>query len=291
VPTLIPKENITQFEVSIFQDPTSAYRSAPFWSWNDKLEPEELHRQIGEMKRAGLGGFFMHTRQGLGTPYMGEEFLDAVEVTVEEAKVQGLEAWCYDENGWPSGTANGVVPALGVAYQQKSLEGIKVTSQDSEAYVASLKQDADFMYLLVRQDNDQQWRIMRDASSESTDGVATADWEEGIAVMCRVNPYYIDILSENAMEAFLQACHEVYYQRLGDRFGEGGIPGIFTDEFKFSGIPWSPDLERDYNERYGEPMAHAVGWLFTEVREDPAALEVAYQSRYQFWRLVSDRFR
>ena len=36
------------------------YQSIPFWSWNDKLEPEELRRQIRAMKKAGIGGFFMH---------------------------------------------------------------------------------------------------------------------------------------------------------------------------------------------------------------------------------------
>ncbi len=38
------------------------YRLAPFWSWNDDLDSQELRRQIQEMKQAGLGGFFMHSR-------------------------------------------------------------------------------------------------------------------------------------------------------------------------------------------------------------------------------------
>ena len=32
-------------------------RPVPFWSWNDKLEPDELRRQIGAMQDAGMGGF------------------------------------------------------------------------------------------------------------------------------------------------------------------------------------------------------------------------------------------
>ena len=48
------------------------YQSIPFWSWNDKLEPEELRRQIRAMKKAGIGGFFMHARGGLMTEYLGE---------------------------------------------------------------------------------------------------------------------------------------------------------------------------------------------------------------------------
>lgn len=285
---MLPKEardqrvHRDQFEELIFHNPPAAYRSTPFWSWNEKLEPEELRRQIGEMKRAGLGGFFMHTRQGLLTPYMGEEFLDAVETAAEEAKAQGLEAWCYDENGWPSGTANGVVPALGASYQQKSLEGIRVEREDAWQQVEALRQDPDFLYLLVRRENEQQWRVQEAA-------VVLDDWDVAVAVMCRVNPYYIDILSENAMEAFLQACHDVYYQRMGDRFGGGGMPGIFTDEFKFSGVPWSVDLDQAYSMRYGDSIANAIGWLLTKA--DESMKDAAYRVRYQFWYLVSERFR
>jgi hypothetical protein len=43
------------------------YRPIPIWSWNNKLEPEELKRQINDMKNAGIGGFIMHARTGLAT--------------------------------------------------------------------------------------------------------------------------------------------------------------------------------------------------------------------------------
>ena len=81
------------------------YQSIPFWSWNDKLEPEHLRKQIRDMKAAGIGGFFMHARGGLLTEYMGEDWMKAVEACIDEAKKQDMNAWCYDENGWPSGFA------------------------------------------------------------------------------------------------------------------------------------------------------------------------------------------
>ena len=42
-----------------------SYGSIPFWSWNDRLEEEELRTQIRRMKELGMGGFFMHARGGL----------------------------------------------------------------------------------------------------------------------------------------------------------------------------------------------------------------------------------
>ena len=53
-----------------FAFPGSAWRGKPFWAWNGKLEPEELRRQIRVMRRMGMGGFFMHARVGLATPYL-----------------------------------------------------------------------------------------------------------------------------------------------------------------------------------------------------------------------------
>ena len=82
-------------------------RPVPFWSWNDKLEPDELRRQIGAMQDAGMGGFFMHARGGLETEYLSEDWFRAVEASVDEAKKRGMQAWCYDENGWPSGRKTG----------------------------------------------------------------------------------------------------------------------------------------------------------------------------------------
>ena len=81
--------------------------SIPFWSWNDKLEEAELRRQINNMKKLNMNGFFMHARAGLETEYLSDEWFDAVNVCIDEAKKLGMEAWCYDENGWPSGFAAG----------------------------------------------------------------------------------------------------------------------------------------------------------------------------------------
>ena len=85
------------------------YGSIPFWSWNDKLEPNELRRQIRNMHELEMRGFFMHARGGLMTEYMSDEWFECIDACVDEAKKLGMEAWAYDENGWPSGFAGGKV--------------------------------------------------------------------------------------------------------------------------------------------------------------------------------------
>ncbi len=97
------------------------YRPIPFWSWNEKLDVKETKRQVYEMHKAGIGGFFMHARGGLETEYMSEEWFSNVEAAIEAAEECNMSAWAYDENGWPSGFGNGIVNGWGVEYQQKYL--------------------------------------------------------------------------------------------------------------------------------------------------------------------------
>ena len=59
-----------------FENDLNQWKPIPFWSWNDKLEPEELCRQIDWMKKNEIGGFFMHARGGLQTPYMEADEYD-----------------------------------------------------------------------------------------------------------------------------------------------------------------------------------------------------------------------
>ena len=52
------------WNTGVFGNPTSEYRGAPLWSWNKKLELDQLLRQIDCMKEMGLGGFHIHSRIG-----------------------------------------------------------------------------------------------------------------------------------------------------------------------------------------------------------------------------------
>ncbi len=93
----------------LFRSPTSDYRSAPFWAWNGELTPEECRRQIGVFRQMGFGGFHMHARAGLITPYLSDAYMECVRVCCEEARKEGMLAWLYDEDRYPSGPAGGIV--------------------------------------------------------------------------------------------------------------------------------------------------------------------------------------
>ena len=66
------------------------FRSAPFWAWNGDLQEAELRRQVRVFKEMGCGGFFIHSRDGLATPYMGKKWFDCVAAVMDEAVKNGL---------------------------------------------------------------------------------------------------------------------------------------------------------------------------------------------------------
>jgi len=128
---------------SEFRNPSTTYRGAPFWAWNDRLQVSELTRQVKDMRAHGMGGFFMHSREGLETPYLSPEWMDCICQTVQAAKEAGMNAWLYDEDRWPSGFAGGRVPAAGGdAFRAKLLTLEKTTQLPSDAPPSSLGKGA-----------------------------------------------------------------------------------------------------------------------------------------------------
>ena len=106
---LYPKNQMPRLSDELFRHPTSEYRAAPFWAWNCKLEKDELLRQLDVLRQMGMGGAHMHVRTGMGTPYLSDEFMSLIKGCIDKCKADGMLAWLYDEDRWPSGAAGGIV--------------------------------------------------------------------------------------------------------------------------------------------------------------------------------------
>ena len=109
---------MNDFNLTNFENPDSRFRGLPFWAWNTDVTPEKVISQVAAFAEMGFGGFIIHSRKGLRTPYMGEHFMEMVALSIKEAKKLGLRVWLYDEDGWPSGSAGGKV-TVEKKYRQK----------------------------------------------------------------------------------------------------------------------------------------------------------------------------
>ncbi|MBR4415436.1 MAG: hypothetical protein IKS67_01615, partial [Victivallales bacterium] len=248
------------------RNPESMYRPVPFWSWNEKLSPEELRWQIQEMKKVGLGGFFMHARGGLQTGYLSDEWMDCVKACLDEAAKLDMNAWLYDENGWPSGFGGGLVNGLGINYQQKYLRHEIIDAADAagrEHTIAFYSEDGSKL-------------LGKELPAGTT----------GKVLRCYflVNQYYVDNLDAKIVAEFIRVTHQHYYETLPAEL-RSHLRGIFTDEPQLSrnGLLWSFVLEDEYEKEYGRKLLPELPLLFTELPGFEAM-------RVRFWRLCAKLF-
>lgn len=249
-------------------NPPAENRSLPFWSWNDVLDPQELRRQIREMAKAKVGGYFMHARSGLKTTYLGEPWFASIAAGLEEGRKEGLLPWAYDEEGWPSGFAGGKVTALGDAYHARGLRMQIAASVDELAHAENL---------LGLYAHTQGFAQVYPLDAVPSDAVVTGY----IAMTHSVSPYYIDILNPITTKAFIEATHEQYYKQFGDKMPEG----FFTDEPRLSEgpVPWSYIMVEEFQKDHGYNLLALLPALYLDCEGYEAV-------RTDFWATVSRLF-
>jgi hypothetical protein len=277
---LYPKNSSPAIDPALFANPTAEYRGTPFWSWNCKLDRARLLRQIEHLKAMGMGGFHIHSRVGLATEYLGEEFLGHVRACVEKAKSENMLAWLYDEDRWPSGSAGGLVTKE-ARFRQKHLlmtvdaapAGRDQLGQPGEPallgrYAVAIADGCLSSYRRLKPDEQQQegerlWHAFLRTSIRSS-------WYN--------NYTYVDTLSKPAIDKFIALTHERYHAAVGAEFGRT-IPSIFTDEPQFQPydppcrasdiedlvLSWTDDLAATYQAAWKEDILDFLPELFWEL--------------------------
>lgn len=220
------------------------WRPAPFWSWNDKLQEGELRRQIREMADKGWGGYFMHSRVGLVTGYLSDDWMSLVRACAEEAEATNTWAWLYDEDKWPSGFAGGIIPEKDPSFRTRWLVLLRkeeIAPDDS---------------VLV----ETEWQGIQYAICRRVSPLGMV-WFNGTC--------YVDLMNPEAVKAFIESTHEAYKKAVGEFFGRE-IPGIFTDEPAYTFptnvpfVPWSDYLPEYFRSLKGYDILNHLEQLFFE---------------------------
>ena len=266
-----------------FDNPENQFRGTPFWAWNAALEPEKLRQQIREMKQMGFGGFFMHSRTGLRTPYLGEKWFECIHSCIDEAEKLNMDAWLYDEDRWPSGAAGGFVTADDrfKARHLKFCPGDSIPENTKLIARFALKTNgAKLEAKKLLQENELPPEGMT-LYSFYREYMACSSWYNGET--------YLDTLNPAAVEKFIEVTHEVYKKECGDKFGKS-VPGIFSDEPCYihgdasDRMPWTDDLPEKFKERYGYDLLEYLPELFFDIE-----LEVS-RARHDYFDLLSALF-
>ena len=314
---LYKKNSAKKLDDSLFKSPTAEYRGTPFWSWNDKLDKDELCWQIEQLKEMGFGGFHMHSRSGMATPYLSDEFMDLVRACTDKAKKEEMLSYLYDEDRWPSGAAGGIVTKE-QKHRQKYLTLTPEVNETAETSTAILPDKNGFSdvkaavtacaeagkcYLLAVFD------IVLDADGYlqkgkmiSPDAVAEGNkWYAYVYTAHSTGRFngqaYADTLSKETIAEFIRVTYEAYERAVGDEFDKT-VPSIFTDEPQFKSsaplpfaesltpvtVPWTTDLPETYAAAYGRDLVADLPEIFWDMKDQPA------RARYCFRDHLCTRF-
>ena len=209
------------------------YKPIPFWSWNGELDENKLTEQIEWMHKAGIGGFFMHARGGLTTPYLGDKWFSCVKACIDKAKELNMEAYAYDENGWPSGFVGG-----------KLLEDI----ENHDMYVDCKKGEYDPKAVVSY--------ILKD-----NELIKVKEGKDCYNIYITPSNSTVDILNPKVVDQFINETHEKY-KDLDQKTKY--LKGFFTDEPQYArwGIPFTKVLKEYFDKKYNSDVIENIGLLF-----------------------------
>ena len=287
---------------SVFKNPPIEYRASPFWSWNCRVTKELIKKQLLYLKEMGFSGGQMHSRTGMDVPYLSDEFMELVRYCVDESKKDGLLAWIYDEDRFPSGAAGGIVTKT-PRFRQRTL---LLTTEDHMSEMKPKEEAVEngepyfcYAYDIVLNSAGEL------ASYRRIEPEETAVGTKWYTYCCPTpksgwynNETYVDTLSKEAMDRFISVTHERYKEVVGDEFGKT-IRTVFTDEPQFAvkgtfayadsrenvRIPWTPKLEELYREHYDADIANTLPELFWNREGGEISLH-----RYRFHDFVCELF-
>jgi len=236
----------------------------------------------------------MHSRCGLNTEYLGDDWFDLTNIVADASKEEGLEAWLYDEDRWPSGSAGGKV----TEEPQYGMKSLYLFECDPDKFVWDDEVIRAFATMVLSDGISigGYREIFRDSAQDDTDGVWEEIGEGSPKILCfKIIPdtpssnyngnTYIDTMNRAAVERFIEITHEEYRKKCGERLGTS-IKGIFTDEphrgtamgnlkemdgMRSCSTFYTDDIFAEFQKRYGYDVATMLPELFYRLHGEPMA--------------------
>ena len=268
--------------------------------------PEAQDALIQSLLLQGFGG--MVTNVSIEDYLMSDAKWAAFTRAVHEAKGAGMALWLYDERGYPSGLAGGVVMKGHPEWQARGLLIAETTSDGGEVslelppgelvaavalpvqeWTASLEEAVDLTGhiekgLLSWDAPTGSWHLLaitEDYLYENTHAAVS---------LCDKLPY-IDLLSPEPTARFLEVTHDAYAERLGSDLGqwftatftdEPSLMGVFMRPQPYSVLPWASCLPVEFKRRRGYDIAPVLPALIVD------GIPGAKSVRYDFWLTVGE---
>ena len=296
-----------------FVDPPRDFSPMPFWFWNGKMEGPKIQAEIRDMASQHVYGSFLHARDGLETPYLSDEWWNAIGAGLEQAKRSGFEFNFVDEYDWPSGEVRNVwmpghhqseILAQHPEFRMKTLAYSTQTVQGPQSVNIAVEPDTQSVVAVrwISQGHvDGSSLTLLD--SKITNGRVQWSVPDGtwVVLQFHLEPAmgfdggFVDLMNPDAMKLFFQMTYEQYYRHFQPYFG-GTIHYSFSDHEGDYGyrIAWTPKLFDAFQQRNGYDLRTVLPLLIydggdrtTKVRADYLSTVTALYTA-SFWNGITD---
>jgi len=234
-----------KFSQELFQNPPLKYRPMPMMHNASK-------EAILKAKNYGYSGVVTNVSftDYLQSEEKWSEFQDITKYTIDSL---GIKMWLYDELGYPSGAAGGLVLKNNPDWQSKGL--VYVAESSNKSLKIQIKKPYGHIRLITAfaykgdslNNIDYSTAKNLEAYSDKNGKVTWKAPGKGWLVVCTYLKYfyegthatsnwvakrrYIDLLRKEPVQKFIELTYKPYYEKVGRYFGENnGIAAFFTDE-------------------------------------------------------------
>lgn len=215
------------------------YSPIALWSWNNKIDREELIKQIHSMKFSGCGRFIIKPALGLRTEYLGVEWFDLIKTCLTEAKHLEMNVYLSDGLNFNVDFYGQLEESERAAYLDKKVK----KTFDESAYAVFVK-------------NEYGELVRVNAPTENAE-------EKYYTVYVKTLSQKLDLLSDKVTDKYICRLLGQYFKHFEKYFGRefvGFCSEGLADVGKF--IPYTQEVEKYFADKFGESVKDGVASLF-----------------------------
>lgn len=297
----IANVTITSADVyKLFQNPTNEYRPFVRWWWNgNKVEEQELLRELKLLHEAGIGGVEINPIAFPGDKdstdkksliWLSDEWIDLVGKVTDEAKKKDITCDLLVGSGWPWGsetTPRDKTASIMLTYTMEFEGGLPfdisrfhlLSTIDPKVSISCPGRTAELISLKLAPDSILDANQIKDITSQLQGDILHLDLPKGKYVLYALVRYdsfasvingapgasgpILNHFDASAIQTFLDNMASAIEKRLGPLSLR--LRAMFVDSMELEGMNWSSDFSYEFEKRRGYKVESWLPFIMFKV--------------------------
>jgi hypothetical protein len=285
---------------SLFKNPDTIYRPFVRWWWNgDKIEKDELARELRLLKDAGIGGVEINpvkfpartdTMDKRSVQWLSNEWIDLLQFAFNEARSLGITCDLIVGSGWPFGAEwlEGEERSQVVVVGTKKLEG----PLDYEVSLFELYKEAnpaisspfagrkmEMLSVTLAPSIINNIGEIKDLSMQISNGTIRCKIPAGkyvLYALVKINGFMeviqgapgatgpvLNHYNGTAVKKYLTRMSDIIQQKIGPLSSH--IRSLFTDSLELEGANWCEDMRQEFEKRRGYDLMPFLPYILYKI--------------------------